>query len=93
MKTNKTVRINITIPFDLLWEYKNYCKECGFNLSTRLTNLMRKDISVLKEIQRIEKRISGFKPSGFASGMLLHGLKSELDSLKKEKIRKTLRKK
>lgn len=93
MKQDKTVRLNVTIPSKLLKEYKDNCREAGFNVSTRLTMLMKRDKETLKEIQRLEKKISGFKPNSFASGMLLHGLKSELESLKEGKEKESVKEK
>lgn len=93
MTQDKTIRLNITIPSRLLREYQKQCKECGFSMSSRLSTLMKRDINALKEIQRLEKRINSFKPNSFASGMLWHQLKSELESLKEGKEKESVKEK
>ena len=42
---DKTIykKVTITLPEDLLIKYKEYCKQRGMNLSSRIAVLLKKD--------------------------------------------------
>jgi metal-responsive CopG/Arc/MetJ family transcriptional regulator len=45
MKKHKThIKLTITLPKELLEEFKHYCKEHGMHKSTRIAVLINKDI-------------------------------------------------
>lgn len=44
MDIQQYVRLNISLPIDLLKKYKKYCEEQGMNLSSRIAVLIKKDL-------------------------------------------------
>ena len=54
-KQSNTYKLSITIEQELFKEFKKYCNENCFKISTKINDLIKKEMIKLKIIKKIKK--------------------------------------